>query len=215
MKKEKLINRKNLRNGDVVCIPIKDLGFAYGKYINVDEIFNIESSYSNFMKFYVGIYPEKISNLDQLSREVLIPPTTVVTHTVVKRLGWEIFLNEEIFEEDKLIPDTKKGWPPFAYYPNELDYEKWLYLHFFSGKSGKEVMGEIDYPKIRHLMYEGILSAELMPIWLIVENNKLNGEELAKGLGILGDNETFILNREKYRPCYAGLDKKTRDFALK
>jgi hypothetical protein len=214
MKKEKNISRKILRNGDIICIPIKDIGFAYAKYINVDKIFNLTFSYAEYVKFYVGIYPEKINNISQLNREVLIPPVTIVTYTVVRRLNWEIFYNESIFEEDKVISDTKKGWPPFVYYSEESQYDSWRYFRFNPNSPNKVVSNDVPYESIQHLPLEGILDAELIPIWLIVENNKYLGKKLENGLGFLGDSELFILDREKDRFCYALLNKNTRDKAL-
>jgi hypothetical protein len=214
MKKSEVITRKILRNGDIICIPIKDIGFAYAKYINVDKTFDLTFSYAEYVKFYVGIYPQRITDISQLNREVLIPPITIVTYTVVKRLGWEIFYNEEIFEDDKIIPDTKKGWPPFIFHDDERLYEEWRFFKFSKNEPEKSKSSSIIYEKVKHLLLAGILNSHLIPVFLIIENNKFLGKPLEDGLGVLGDNETFMLARERLRPCYALLDKNMRDKAI-
>lgn len=214
MKKEKAITRKILRNGDIICIPIEGKGFAYAKYINVDVTFGITHSYSEYVKFYIGIYPERISDISQLNREVLIPPVSIVTYTVVKRLGWEIFYNESVFEEDKTISDTKQGWPPIVFYSDESLYDSWRFFRFSPNEMNKIRSKDVPYENIKHLPLEGILSAELIPTWLIIENNKFLKRELEDGFDTIGEKELFILDSERNRPCYALLDKETRDRAF-
>jgi hypothetical protein len=211
--KEKKITRSTLKSGDIICIPIFNIGYAYAKYFNIDKIFDIKSAYPDYMKFYVGIYPEKLENVLMINRETIIPPISIVTHTVVKRLGWEILTNESISEEEKIISDTKRGWPPIAYFSDEIQYTEWQYIRI--GLNGETSLSDfVPYETIKHLPKSGILSAELIPIWIVIEHNKLYGKTLEDGLGVLGDNETFILDREKYRPCYALLDKSMRDKAI-
>jgi hypothetical protein len=73
---------------------------------------------------------------------------------------------------------------------------------------------DVPYEDVKHLPLEGILSAELIPIWLIIENNKFLKREIEYGFDTIGENELFILDTERNRPCYALLDEETRDRAL-
>lgn len=206
----KEISRKRLVHGDVLEIEIDNFGFAYFKYINVQKI-NPDSSYPDLIRIYKNLYEHPINNLESLDRELLVAPKLISGRSgIFKALKIRIVANENVFEEEKIMPDVKIGYPDHLYGFEEEKYEKWK-VKKDMGDSIKSYFTTLD--KVRHLEWAGAMNITVIPFRIKLELLKLQGKDIKLEYGLQDWHEEFIYLQSINLPVYSLLNPETRDFA--
>lgn len=206
------IKRKTLINGDVIEIEIKDYGYVYAKYINVLLIYP-EASYPDLLRIYKTVYNKPLDKLIDINRQLLIAPLAIAgIKGIFKTLKCKIVLTENVSEEEKVLPDVKRGHPPFIGGYDETKYNKWMVLSKL-GDTTKTTFSTLE--KVRHLEWAGATNVEILPFRIKLEILKLNHKDIKKEEGINGWLEEEFYQRSINMPSYSKLEKSTRDFVLK
>lgn len=191
-----LIKRKYLKHGDVVEIQLThSKRFVYGKIIDPLKIHNpIKLPF--FLRVYKSVYDSGISDLNCLSRELLLAPFYLVGQSAaITKFGWKIIGTENILEEEEFIPDTKSEWPMYPLKP-----EKWRYIRNFDTKTIFT-----DYDKVKHLDDSSGKNIEIIPFLIELEILKLQGKDIKREFGIKDWLEELYYEKHSKLPIYSNL----------
>lgn len=208
----KQITRKRQKAGDILEIYIEDLGYIYFKIIDILQI-KSDSSYPYLIRVYKKIYKDPIHNIADLDRQLLIPPKTISAFNgIMKVLPLRILANEEeILQEEKVLPDVKDGSPIHKYGFDASKYKKWLVIKELGDTMNSYYTD--DYDKVRHLEWVGALNVIGIPFRIKLELLKLQGKDIKTEYGLKDWHEEMIYQQTHDLPIYSELDTNTRDFA--
>lgn len=204
------IKRKSLKNGDIIEIKIEEYGYVYAKYINVLLIYP-ETSYPDLLRIYKSVYVEPLDNLILLKRDLLIAPLAIAgLKGIFKTLHCKIIANETVEGEDEVLPDVKRGHPPFIGGYDDTKYEKWMVLK----KLGDPTKFSFEnYESVKHLEWAGATNVEVIKFRIKLELLKLQGKDIKKEIGLNDWLEEEIYKRAINLPIYSLLNKKDRDYS--
>jgi hypothetical protein len=209
----KEITRKRQKDGDILEIFIEDFGYVYFKYIDILKI-KSDSSYPYLIRIYKKVYSESINNLQVLDRDLLIAPITISgSNGLMKALKLRIVVNEEIYENEKILPDVKNGSPIFVGGYDASKHEKWQVLKDLGDTMKASYI--IDYNKVSHLEWGGAMNITGIPFRIKLELLKLEGKDIKKECKLKDWHEELIYEMSNKLPIYSKLDPKTRDYAFK
>lgn len=207
---DKEINRKRLIHGDILEIEIDNHGFVYFKYLNIQK-FNPDSSYPDLIRIYKKVYDSPLYNPVSLDRELLIAPKLISGRLgIFKALNIRIVANENVFEEEKVMPDVKTGYPDHLYGFEEEKYEKWKVMKEM-GDTMKSFFTTLG--KVRHLEWAGAMNITGIPFRIKLELLKLQGRDIKLEYGLKDWHEELIYQQSINLPAYSLLNPETRDFA--
>ncbi len=205
------IKRKKLIHGDILEIEMPNYGFIYAKYINVLSFFT-ESGYPDVLRVYNKCEEKPIDRLEILNRDLLFAPQPIAgIKGIIKRLDCKIIANESVNQDEEILPDVKRGHPPFINGYDESKYEKFMVLRN---------LGDVkDYyfstsEKVKHLEWAGALNIEGLIFRIKIELLKIENKDIKKEEGIKDWLEQEIYDRTIRLPCYTKIEKKYRDKAM-
>jgi hypothetical protein len=206
----KEIKRKQLVNGDIIELDIKNYGFLYAKYINILSFYP-ESSYPDLLRIYKKCYKSPIDKLELLDRELLVAPLAIAgIKGIVKTLGCKVIANEVVAKSEEILPEVKRGHPPFMNGYDESKYEKFMVL---------KNLGDVNSfyfsipKKVKHLEWAGGTNVQSIMFRIKLELLKLEGKDIKKVEALKDWLEEEVYNRAINLPCYSKLDKPYRDKA--
>lgn len=178
---QKKITRKRPADGDIIELCIDGLGYIYFKYIDILK-FRPVSSNQYLIKVYKKIFLSPIEDINLIERELLLPPMAIAgANELMKVLKTRIVANEEIYEDDKILPDVKSGNPIFAYGFDEEKYESWTVLKNL-GDTRDTFFTTIE--KVKHLQWAGAIHVGAIPFRIKLEIFKLKNKDIKTELGL-------------------------------
>lgn len=208
----KPITRKRQKAGDILEIYIEEFGYVYFKLMDIRKV-KPDSSYPFMIRVYKTVYKKPIENISDLGRDLLFAPITISAYNGMMKLpNIRIIANEEeINDDEKILPEVKRGSPPFVF-----GYEGNKYDEFWVLKDLGDVLNVYmvnDYQKVRHLEWAGAMNIIGIPFRIKLELLKLEGKDIKEENGLKDWHEELIYEMTKDLPIYSRLDPKTRDFA--
>jgi hypothetical protein len=206
----KKITRQRQKSGDILQIYIDDFGYIYFKIIDILK-FNPECSYQYLIRIFKDVYKEPLSEITQLNRDLLIAPIVIGGYNgLMKSLELIIISNEDIFENEKILPDVKRGEPINIYGYDHSKYSKWTVLREL-GDTRNTYFTTLE--KVKHLEWSGAINITGIPFRIKLELLKLQGKDIKVECGLKDWHEELIYEMAIDLPVYSNLDPKTRDFA--
>lgn len=142
--------RKKVKTGDIIqTILPKNLGFAYGKYIDLSEI-NPDCRYPSLLRiFNIRTSDSNIDIKDLEKCDLLFSPLLIAgIDASIKEGVWKIIGNISLREEEKVIPNYR------------LNEERWFYV-IDADKFTKKI--ESKFENVKHLEALSATGASLLP----------------------------------------------------
>lgn len=191
-------------NGNIVQIPLSKYmaGYGYCKFLDPAQVWENDLNIPFVILIYNYITESSKCEIEEINRELLLPPMCIAGANGARKLGWTVVGNEAILEEEKFLPHVKSGWPHFAPEP-----ERWLYFEEL-GNTTKQHFA--DYENVRHLEMNRLLNIELVPFRIVLESLKLEGKDIkdyVKGFDFLEEHE---YNEVKNLQPYTTLPKELK-----
>lgn len=199
------INRKYLKHGDIVEIPLNRTNeFAYGKIIDPRKIKD-PFDYPSFIRIFNSIHENKILDVKEINRELLLAPFWLVGQSAAAtKYGWKIITNESVDTSEEFIPDTKTEWPRLSEKP-----EKWGYIKRFDTQ-----INFTDYNKVKHLDDSSGKNIEIVPFIIELEMLKIKGKDIKKEYGLKDWLEEEYYKSFSDLPIYSKLPDKIQGRAI-
>ncbi|WP_209332745.1 Imm26 family immunity protein [Lunatimonas salinarum] len=201
---------KRLKHGDIIQIPLpKNLGFAYGRYLDLEELFPPPEPprLSDLIKIFNYKTPTNEYNLKEMESSGYLMQSLLVSGLppTIKKGIWHI-LDEKAFSEDNRIPHFSRHEDWIS---DDIN-ENWYYC--IDANSQKKVKST--YEDVKHLSRlaadgTGIIELKIAMTFLIQEGKRI---EDYFDLDEYYEKATF--EAVKATPPYYLLPKEIRDKAL-
>ena len=196
---------KKVISGSIFRIPLpKNRGFAYGKYVHLNEITG--NTYdSHIFKVYDFISQDPINDIDLIVKnDLLYSPFLLAGKPRIRGLGWKIIGNE-IGVKDKFFPDFK-----------QLRGNRWIAVKPYE-EGIKSAINDIDFKRIEHLETSTLRCGPEIPIRILMELFRREGKDIEKEFDFEGEDKEIldiIYERIKVTPIYSKIPEKYRGRVL-
>jgi len=144
------MSRKKVKTGDIIqTILPKNLGFAYGKYINLPEI-NPDCRYPSLLRIFNFRTSDSNIDIKELEKcDLLLSPLLIAgIEASIKEGVWKIIGNISLREDEKVIPNYK------------LNEDRWFYV-IDADKFTKKIESKLE--NVKHLEVLSATGASLLP----------------------------------------------------
>lgn len=171
------------RNGNILEIPLKgDYGFGYCKILDPMKIW-CTNNIPVIFRIYNFRSKQKVSRAEEINRDLLIAPITVVGASAIRKFEWRVVSKEKVGENEKFLPDVKTPWPPFG------PIEKWGY---YEDLGDPTKMHFAKFEQVEHLDWPQSLNIENIPFRITMEFMKIENKDIKEEIGLenwLEENE--------------------------
>jgi hypothetical protein len=202
---------KQLKSGTVVMVKLEhNLGYIYGKIINLVEILNEKRDVDELVYFYnyVTKSPEKdLSTL--MAKDLLVGPLFVLDlKPVVKNGTWETVGFIAPTKDELRIPDFKEARPLATW--DEDKATGWNYI------SNLNVNGRVasTFENVKHLEVFQYLSHDLIARRLTMEHLRQIGKKIEDYYKLKEWRELSVYKNMKYTSIYSTVPNEMRGRAI-
>lgn len=203
---------KQLKSGTIIRVKLEhDLGYVYGKVINLVELLKEKQNVQELVYFYdcVTKNPSKDDLTKIQSSDLLVGPMFVLDlKPVVKNGTWEEVGFIEPTKEELIIPDFKETSPITAY--DEDEATGWNYIRNLN------VNGRVPstWEKVKHLNLFKYSSHDLIARRLTMEHLRQTGKKIEDYYEMKEWKELSVYKNMKYTSIYSTVPKEIRGRAI-
>ncbi len=207
-----MVKLKQLKSGTIIRVKLEhNLGFVYGKVINLTELLNVKQDVDELVHFYnyVTIEPGKNDLIILQDKDLLVGPMFVLDlKPVIKNSTWEEAGFVEPRNEELIIPDFKEARPLATW--NEEEATGWGYIR------NLHVNGRVtsSWEKVRHLEKFQYLSHDLITRRLTMEHLRQTGKKIEDYYELKEWEETSVYKNMKYTSVYSSVPREIRGRAI-
>ncbi len=203
---------RQLKSGTIVKVKLEhDLGYVYGKIINVVELLKEKRNVEELVYFYnyVANIPHTDDLIEIQTRDLLVGPLFVLDlKPVVKNNTWEKVGFIEPTKEELTIPDFKETQPIMAF--DEDEATGWNYIRNLDVNSRVRSTWE----KVRHLNLFKYSSHDLIVRRLTMEHLRQTGKQIEDYYELREWKELSVYKNAKYTTIYSSVPKEIRGRAI-
>jgi hypothetical protein len=201
-----------LKSGTIVRVKLEhDLGYVYGKIINLVELLKREQKVDELVHFYN--YVTKTPVNDDLIKiqgsDLLVGPMFVLDlKPVIRNNTWEQVGFISPTRDELIIPDFKETRPIATY--DEDEATGWSYIR------NLDVNGRVTstWDKVKHLNLFKYSSHDLVTRRLTMENLRQTGRKIEDYYELKEWKESSVYKNMKYASVYSTVPKELRGRAI-
>lgn len=207
-----MVKLKQLKSGTIIRVKLEhNLGFVYGKVINLVELLNAKQNVDELVRFYnyVTIKPDKDDLINLQDKDLLVGPLFVLDlKPVIKNSTWEEVGFVGPRKEELIIPDFKETRPITAF--DEEEATGWGYIR------GLHVNGRVSssWEKVKHLNLFKYSSHDLITRRLTMEHLRQTGKKIEDYYELKEWEETSVYKNMKYTSVYSSVPREIRGRAI-